>query len=98
MFVLPSLEDNLPNMVMKALSCSTPVVAFNTGGVKDMIDHQENGYLAKYMSSEDLAEGILSVLNDNFRLAENARKKVLENFSFPVIAEKHIQLYERLLT
>ncbi|MGV3509605.1 MAG: glycosyltransferase family 4 protein [Sphingobacteriaceae bacterium] len=97
-FILPSLEDNLPNMVMEALSCSTPVVAFNTGGVKDMVDHNENGYLAEYMSAEDLAKGILSVLNDSSRLAVNARRKVVENFSFPVIAEKHIQLYERLLT
>lgn len=97
-FVLPSLEDNLPNMVMEALSCSTPVVAFNTGGVKDMVDHNENGYLAEYMSADDLAKGILTVLNNNGRLAQNARKKVLENFSFSVIAEKHIQLYQRLLT
>ena len=97
-FVLPSLEDNLPNMAMEALSCSTPVVAFDTGGVKDMVDHCENGYLAEYMSSGDLAKGILYVLCDNGDLASNARDKILENFSYPIIAEKHIQLYKRLLT
>ena len=97
-FVLPSLEDNLPNMAMEALSCSTPVVAFDTGGVKDMVDHCENGYLAEYMSSGDLAKGILYVLCDSGNLALNARAKILENFSYPIIAEKHIQLYNRLLT
>lgn len=97
-FVLPSLEDNLPNMAMEALSCSTPVVAFDTGGVKDMVDHCENGYLAEYMSSGDLAKGILYVLRDSGNLALNARAKILENFSYPIIAEKHIQLYNRLLT
>ena len=97
-FVLPSLEDNLPNMVMEALSCSTPVVAFDTGGVRDMVDHCENGYLAEYMSSGDLAKGILYVLCDSGNLALNARAKILENFSYPIIAEKHIQLYKRLLT
>ena len=97
-FVLPSLEDNLPNMVMEALSCSTPVVAFDTGGVRDMVDHCENGYLAEYMSSGDLAKGILYVLCDSGNLALNARAKILENFSYPIIAEKHIQLYNRLLT
>lgn len=96
-FVLPSLEDNLPNMVMEALSCSTPVVAFNTGGVKDMVDHGENGYLAEYMSADDLAKGILSVLNNNTNLSINARKKIVGNFSYNIIAEKHISLYERLL-
>ncbi len=97
-FVLPSLEDNLPNMAMEALSCSTPVVAFDTGGVKDMVDHCENGYLAEYMSSGDLAKGILYVLRDSGNLTLNARAKILENFSYPIIAEKHIQLYNRLLT
>ena len=97
-FVLPSLEDNLPNMAMEALSCSTPVVAFDTGGVKDMVDHCENGYLAEYTSSGDLAKGILYVLRDSGNLALNARAKILENFSYPIIAEKHIQLYNRLLT
>lgn len=97
-FVLPSLEDNLPNMAMEALSCSTPVVAFDTGGVKDMVDHCENGYLAEYMSSGDLAKGILYVLHDSGNLALNARAKILENFSYTIIAEKHIQLYNRLLT
>ncbi|MBC7440457.1 MAG: glycosyltransferase, partial [Flavobacterium sp.] len=42
-FVLPSLEDNLPNMVMEALSCAIPVVAFDQGGIPEMLDHQQNG-------------------------------------------------------
>ena len=97
-FVLPSLEDNLPNMVMEALSCSTPVVAFDSGGITDMIEHKINGYLAGFMSAEDLAEGILFVLNGNSEsLALHARKKITENFSYDIIAEKHINLYKRLL-
>ncbi|MEX2411860.1 MAG: glycosyltransferase, partial [Candidatus Paceibacterota bacterium] len=47
LFVLPSKEDNLPNTVLEAMSCGTPVVAFNIGGVPDMVDHKENGYLAE---------------------------------------------------
>ena len=39
-FVVPSIEDNLPNTVMEALSCGTPCVAFKIGGVPDMIDHK----------------------------------------------------------
>jgi len=98
-FVLPSLEDNLPNMVMEALSCSTPVVAFNSGGISDMIDHERNGYLAEFMSVSDLANGISLVLNHGSdSLALNARQKVVENFSSSVIAEKHLDLYNRLLS
>lgn len=98
-FVLPSLEDNLPNMVMEALSCSTPVVAFNSGGTKDMVDHMQNGYLADYLSVNDLAKGITFVLSQNTdELGQNARKKISENFSYDIIAEKHTHLYQRLLS
>jgi GT2 family glycosyltransferase len=98
-FLTPSLEDNLPNTVMESLSCGTPVVAFTTGGIPDMVKHKHNGYLAKYKSSDDLAEGIAWVYNHPERrtLGEAARKTVEENFSEAVISEKHVDLYKSLL-
>jgi len=66
-FVAPSIEDNLPNTVMEALACATPSVAFKIGGMPDMIEHQENGYLAKPFEVEDLARGINWVLEDTER-------------------------------
>lgn len=97
-FVLPSLEDNLPNMVMEALSCAVPVVAFNQGGVPEMLDHQQNGYVAAYKSSQDMANGIKWVLNQNGKtLKTNARQKVLDNYSEKVIAQKYIELYQSML-
>ena len=44
-FVLPSMMDNLPNTIMEAMSCRTPCVGFDIGGIPEMIDHQENGFL-----------------------------------------------------
>ena len=76
-FVLPSLEDNLPNTIMESLCIAgTPVIAFNTGGIPEMIDHLSNGYLAQLESSEDLAEGIYWSLfkADREHLAQNAKK------------------------
>ncbi|MEJ6982539.1 glycosyltransferase [Pedobacter sp. P351] len=98
-FLTPSLEDNLPNTVMESLACGTPVVAFTTGGIPDMVEHKKNGYLAKYKSSDDLAEGIAWVYNHQQRqtLSEAARTSVEENFSEMVIADRHLQLYHRLL-
>lgn len=46
-FVAPSREDNLPNIVIESMTCGTPVAAFDVGGMRDMIDHRHNGYLAK---------------------------------------------------
>lgn len=99
-FVTPAIEDNLPNTVMEALASGTPVVAFNTGGIPDMVDHLKNGYLARYKSPADLAAGINFVLkNANAAmLAENARNKVMQNFTNEIVAQKYMALYQSLLT
>jgi glycosyltransferase involved in cell wall biosynthesis len=97
-FAQPSLEDNLPNMVMEALSCSTPVVAFNTGGLPDLINHQQNGYLATYPSAEDFAAGIHWIIShpDKATLKANARLKVEHSFSPKIVAEQYLALYRSL--
>src|SRR5699024_6324501 len=48
LFVSPSLQDNLPNTIMESMSCGTPCIGFNTGGIPQMIDHQINGYVSEY--------------------------------------------------
>jgi glycosyltransferase involved in cell wall biosynthesis len=97
-FLIPSLEDNLPYTVMESLSCGTPVVAFTTGGIPDMVQHEQNGYLAKYRSSESFADGMAwAILHPNqAALQQAARKAVMERYSERVIAQKHIQLYQQL--
>jgi glycosyltransferase involved in cell wall biosynthesis len=47
---------------LENIMCATPVVIFDNGGTVDFVDHKINGYIAKYKSSEDLAEGILYCL------------------------------------
>lgn len=98
-FVLPSLEDNLPNTVMEALSCAVPVVAFNQGGLSEMIEHKVNGYLAAYKSAEDIAEGIEWVLeaNKNGSLSLNARNKVTDNFNEELVASRYMDVYQSIL-
>jgi glycosyltransferase involved in cell wall biosynthesis len=99
-FVTPAIEDNLPNTVMEALACGTPVVAFNTGGIPDMVEHRQNGYLAEFKSSADFAAGIHYVLNteNKAELAINARKKVLDTFTDEIVAAKYINLYQTILS
>ncbi|HAP22266.1 MAG TPA: hypothetical protein DCR27_13445 [Lachnospiraceae bacterium] len=98
-FIYPSIDDNLPNMVMESLACATPVVAFRTGGIPDMVVHMENGYLAKYMDTQDLLKGLLWVAEHNAenRLGKNGHMKIIQEFSEEIVAQKHIQLYRELL-
>lgn len=97
-FLTPSLEDNLPNTVMESLSCGTPVVAFTTGGIPDMVTHYENGYLAQYKSADDFANGISWVYGrtDRNQLNIAAREAVMTRFSEKVIAAKHLALYNEV--
>ncbi len=98
LFVTPSLEDNLPNTIMESLACGTPVVAFNTGGIPEMVDHLQNGYLAEFKSAADMAKGLNDVLYvlDADQLANNARQKVLYNYTNEKIAKQYIELYHSI--
>jgi len=99
-FLIPSLEDNLPYTVMESLSSGTPVITFNTGGIPDMVKHQQNGYVAEYRSSESFADGMQWVINfpERNELNKNARQTVMDQFSEKVIATRHIELYNKVLS
>lgn len=98
--VVPSKQENLSNVIMESLSCSTPVVAFDIGGNDDMIEHKKIGYLAKPFDSYDLANGIEWVLNneDYDTIRKNAREKVLKEFDSEVVVKKYIRLYEQVMS
>ena len=97
--VVPSLQENLSNVIMESLSCGKPVVAFNIGGNSDMIEHSKTGYLAKAFDTTDLAHGIEWILNNESydELCQNARKKVVKEFDSTVVAKKYIELYRGIL-
>ena len=99
-FVAPSLEDNLPNTVMEALSCGTPVTAFNVGGMSDMIDHKRNGYLAEPGSIEDFSNGVLWILQnqEHIEFSRFAREKVESSFTNEIVGNMYKEFYSGLLS
>ncbi len=98
-FVAPSLMDAFGKTISESMACGTPAVCFDATGPKDIVDHKINGYKARPYSAEDLAAGIKWVLqtSDYQQLSANACKKVKENFSNTVIAQKYIELYQKML-
>jgi glycosyltransferase involved in cell wall biosynthesis len=85
---------------MEAMACGTPCVAFRQGGAPDLIDHTQNGYLARPFETEDLARGIAWVLEDDMRrqqMAFQSRLKAENKFDLGKIADRHIALYRELL-
>lgn len=99
-FVLPSMQDNLPNTIMEALACGTPCVAFNIGGISDMVEHLQNGYLAEAYNTEDLVKGILWLIDNNEKyveLCKNSRAKVENNFGIELQAQRYSKLFHEIL-
>lgn len=96
--VVPSKVENLSNVIMESMACATPVVAFNVGGNSDMIEHKNNGYLAKQNDINDLALGINWVLDnsDAEQLNNNAIKNSNQKFEQSVLINKYINLYKSL--
>lgn len=99
LFVTPSLEENLPNTIMEAMACATPCVGFNIGGIPEMIDHEKNGYVARYRDAEDLAQGINFVLDEEHYddLSANAAHKAVEAWNEESVVRRHIELYEKMV-
>ena len=98
-YVLPSLEDNLPNTIMEAMACGVPCVGFRVGGIPEMIDHLRTGYVANFKDADDLAEGIRWTLDDADHEALKAAciKKVAHNYSQQSVATKYIEVYNELI-
>lgn len=98
-FVLPSLEDNLPNTIMEAMACGVPSVGFKVGGIPEMIDHQKNGYMANYRDTNDLAQGIHWVLEeaDKEMLSQACLQKVSHNYSQHAVALRYIEVYNQAM-
>ena len=98
--VVPSYQEVFGQTATEALSCGIPVVAFDSTGLKDIIDHQVNGYLATPYEPAELARGIEWILDDPERygkLSENAREKALEKFDIGKITDKILTFYPEVL-
>jgi glycosyltransferase involved in cell wall biosynthesis len=98
--VVPSRLEAFGQTASEAHACGTPVVAFNIGGLPDIIDHERTGYLAQPFDVEDLAKGIHWVLNDAERykvLSHASRKKAVRCFDCSVVAEMYRVAYEQAI-
>lgn len=99
--LVPSRQDNLPQTAVEAQACGIPVVAFDVGGLSDIVSHKETGYLAQPYDTKDFALGVEYLLDDQHRYAEiayAARKSAKENFAEPVVATAYAELYEKVLS
>lgn len=99
--VVPSLEDNLPNVALEAIACGAPVVAFDVCGMPDIVRNGWNGRLVKSGDPDGLGRAIVEMLQagDSFlTIRSNARNYAEENFSLTKQANSYLRLYEEVLS
>lgn len=96
--IIPSRQDNLPNVMLESLATGTPVIAFNTGGIKDLITNEYTGILADTID----ASGLLKAINDFLLTRNKFNKKEIRKFaedklSLAKQAQSYINLYNKIL-
>jgi glycosyltransferase involved in cell wall biosynthesis len=99
-FVAPSTQENLANTVLESIACGTPCVAFRIGGMPDLIEHKQNGYLAQPFDITDLAKGIVWIMGQNERyhkLSNRAREKVNQEFTIEIQAKRTLSFYKDII-
>ncbi|TKX69201.1 glycosyltransferase [Halorubrum sp. GN11GM_10-3_MGM] len=97
--VVPSRQEAFGQTASEAMSSGTPVVAFKTTGLRDVVDHKQNGYLATPFEQRDLAKGIEWCMRKqkiSQNLGINARNKAVGEYSYQVVANKYIDLYKKI--
>ena len=98
--VVPSLEDNLPNVALEAIACGTPVAAFDVCGMPEIVKDGWNGRLAVDGDSDGLGRALVEMLQTRasfLAMRSNARSHAEENFSLSRQAHRYLSLYESLL-
>jgi glycosyltransferase involved in cell wall biosynthesis len=99
-FVVPSLQDNLPNTILESLACGTPMVAFAVGGIPDAVHPEETGLLAPPFDVTALRDAIARLLDDSGLQAElsaHCRRVALEEYSQGVQARRYAELDEHVV-
>jgi glycosyltransferase involved in cell wall biosynthesis len=98
--VIPSRQDNLPNTGIEAHACGTPVVAFNIGGLPDIVVDRITGALAEPFEPESLATAVRWVLEDPQRhqsLRLSARQRAVELWNPARVAGLYADVYLQVL-
>jgi glycosyltransferase involved in cell wall biosynthesis len=97
--LLPSREDNFPNVMVEANACGCPVIAFAVGGIKEFVQNYFNGLLSQEVSAVSLTATLELFIENRERFDSAAiREHIIKTYSPDNHAQKYIAIYELLLS
>jgi glycosyltransferase involved in cell wall biosynthesis len=93
---VPTVADALTQTAIESIACGTPCVAFDRGGVTDVVT-SETGYQARFGDIDDLARGLRVVLDEHERYAPRCRAVAEQEFTVKLQVRRYVELYEEVL-
>jgi glycosyltransferase involved in cell wall biosynthesis len=99
LLLFPSLADNLPIMIQESMAAGTPVLAFNTGGIPEMIEHDKTGWLVEKSNQDAFNVALRSILIEGVsaEMGLAARNAIQRQFPMSEFIERHLELYRKVL-
>jgi glycosyltransferase involved in cell wall biosynthesis len=98
--VLPTLQENFPGAALEALACGLPIVAFDVGGVPEIVRDGCTGVLVERANSTALGAAIERLLQDpglRSQMSANCRRVAVQEYALDVQARRYVELYDTLL-
>ena len=92
--IIPSREDNLPNVMLESLSCGTPVISFRVGGLAEHVINFETGLIAEEINAASLHKAIQKFFDNKEKFDSKKIRKYAEgHFNEKLIARKYMEVY-----
>jgi glycosyltransferase involved in cell wall biosynthesis len=98
LFVLPSLAEGMPNVVLEAMSSGLPIVATRVAGSEELVHEGKNGILVAPKDVDSLAQAVIRLINEpdlRERMGKRS-KKLVHQYSWASVAEQYIELYQKI--
>ncbi len=99
-FLLPSQSESFGLSALEAMACGVPVVASNIGGIPELVQHGETGYLAEFGDTERMSKYVIELLNNPKKwqaFSDNAQKAAVEKFNTDKIVNYYYELYQDVI-
>ena len=101
LLVLPSLWEGLPNVVLEAMACGLPLIATDVDGTRELVRHQQTGWLVQPQQPQQLATAIANALCEpevRQQIAANARELVAQQYSWSSVINSYDALLRSLVS
>jgi glycosyltransferase involved in cell wall biosynthesis len=99
-FILPSMNEGLPMVLLEAMASGKPIIATSVGAIPKVLDGGRHGVLIQPDDRKELEDAMLGLLGNPHRarkLGERARERAVKDFSSKSMADKYIEIYKELL-